>query len=92
MAVAFASALVSPNGAIVSGNNMKSCKRVSEGQYLLTYQTPFSSPPGVSAVTMDFAVATVNIMADNTCEVILRKGAAGTYMDGGFSFTAVGNS
>jgi hypothetical protein len=93
MAVAFAWALVASNGSMSGSQNIASCKHAGTGSYMVTYKKPFTASPGVQATPFGpgGTTASLNIMAQNMCEV-LTWDTNGKAVDAGFSFLAVGDA
>lgn len=92
MTVSYASALVGDQGKLIGSHNVNSCERVDTRAYMVNYADTFSAGVGAQATSWDSAAITsVNIMAENTCEVFVRD-AGGKSVDGGFTFLVMGTS
>ncbi|WP_432735858.1 hypothetical protein [Maridesulfovibrio sp. FT414] len=73
------------------GSGISSTSKESTGVYMINYETDFSNPPGISATPWGSGtMCSVNIMAENMCEVCVTD-LQGNAIDSGFAFLAVGD-
>ena len=90
MGLSYASALIEDNGTIAESHNVAECKRTGPGAYMINYVSDFAASSGPQATPWGKDVSVgVNIMAKNTCEVLLTD-KNGLPADTGFSFLVMG--
>ncbi|WP_109434743.1 MULTISPECIES: hypothetical protein [Aquimarina] len=83
--------LVNNDGTNQGGSGISSTSREGKGNYFVNYEKPFSQSPGVSATPWGTGVlCSVNVLAENTCEVLVTD-LQGNLIDSGFAFLAVGD-
>lgn len=90
MGLSYASAIVGDDGNLTESHNVKNCERIGPGAYMINYVSDFAASSGPQATPWGKDVsAGVNIMAQNTCEVLLTN-KEGLPSDTGFSFLVMG--
>ncbi len=73
------------------GSGISETTKKGTGIYFISYDTPFASSPGVSSTPWGSGfLCSVNIMAENMCEVLVTD-LKGNPIDCGFAFLAVGD-
>lgn len=91
MTTAFASGLIGNDGNIISAQNIKSCDHKGKGNYMVNYDASFTAGPGAQATVWgDGLRIGLNILAENTCEVLIQD-SSGNPTDSGFSFFVPSN-
>ncbi len=79
------------NSSPSADSGVKSTSKKGQGIYVVNYKTDFTSQAGISATLWGSNIlCSVNIMAENMCEVCVTD-LKGNPVDGGFSFIALGS-